>query len=664
MVGAQNTPLVWGDRESGPDLIFLSDSDDELAAIAKAHARLGADAPTLSLQKLDDREPPALGDAPADFLRLPRAKLIIARVPGDRDHHEHHVRRLVDAARHSGALLAIFAKEQPRGDEWLWLDSSIPEADYGNLTRCFARGGPKDIARALEVAIRIINRRKRGKPSGFVATVGGATLGVAAFAAGAFAWLQMQVSSFVTPKPREWPAAYDDPTDFTLTFPELQRYLSVTPAPAEQQKEGRFAYGAPSVMVAGEPYFLSLAISAPRPGETIPQIDLRLEQDTRDTLGAEAPAATGSGNVRLGAEMTAELIGDNFGKLDLTEARQSVDLMGGVTRWLWEVRGKEPGRSSLVMRLTLHEAGGTKDTVVRVIPAIVDVRAEADAFLTKDQMSAKTPGAQPNVQAGPREPANTNTLMSPQSSASSGKCTSTGPESRKLALVIGNDAYTGIAPLTYARADSDLMRDVLVESGFRVTHCEDLDADQLSGALDTFAADVKRVSAGGETTAAFYYSGHGASTPSQNETYLLPISLRQATVDQIEAHGFAVGQVVGGLSRAGARRLIVVIDACRDVLRLEDGDFRGFRRLNWRTAAYDIVGYATMWGEKARDNGLYARSLAESIRALPDADISAVLNEVQNRVSAASGGDQVPQYDDRMPGVFTFRNLSVPIPPG
>ena len=427
---------------------------------------------------------------------------------------------------------------------------------------------------------------------------------------------------------------------------------------------GRFAYGAPSVMIVGEPYFLSVTIAAPTSGETTPQLDLRLAQDTRESLGADSPASIRPGDVMLSSNMSAELTGDGFEITELTEARQSVDLRGGVTRWLWEVRGTAAGRSSLVMRLTIAGEGGAPDKLVRVVPSVIDVRSEADAFLSREQMAAKTPPPGEAVdQDGTRDARSSRlaSIAAPASPAAvsplpAGRCTTTGVESRKVALVIGNDAYTGITRLTYARADSVIMRDVLVESGFRVMHCEDLDASQLPAALESFRGLVKSASTKGEAIAAFYYSGHGASTPSQNETYLLPVSLRQATVGQIEAQGVSVGQVIGGLSNAGARRLIVVIDACRDVLRMEDGEYRGFRVLNWRTSAFDIVAYATMWGEKARDNGLYAKSLAASIRALPNADVADIFNRVQTEISNATGEDQVPQYNDRMPGVFAFRN--------
>lgn len=445
----------------------------------------------------------------------------------------------------------------------------------------------------------------------------------------------------------------DEPGTLAIgTSVGLNRYFD-TPGPPVRPIMGRFVYGAPSVMIVEQPYFLSLAIAAPLPDETTPQLDARLLQDTHDTLGADADLAFRSGDLRMGAVMTASLTGDGFEVSDLAEARQTID-PHGVTRWLWEVRGKTTGRSSLVMRLAVNKPNGSADEIVRVVPSVIEVRAEADAFLTGAQMAARQ-GASAATAAQFRAPGSSSAPAS-LGLRSPGSCKTGNGDSARLALVIGNDAYSGIAPLAHARNDGVRVRDVLAESGFRVTHCEDLDTEQFSNALGAFRDQVKTASASRETAVAFYYAGHGASTPSQNETYLLPVSLRQASVAQIETQGVSVGQIVGGLSKAGARRLVMIVDACRDVLQMEDGEYRGFHALNWRSSAYDIVAYATMWGEKARDNGLYAQSLASAIRAMPGADIADILNRVQTEVSDATAEDQVPQYNDRMPGVFAIRN--------
>lgn len=638
------------------DIVFLSDDQRELVAFSMASEILGPHAPSVHTVYLSDLRKKALED-PGRVSWAPRAKLIIVRANDERGEARDTLIQIVRTAREQGSLVAVLIRGRDEAPFWR-TQVNIRDADYHALSTYLERGNPEA---ALRCASRIIGRRKteEGKPSGFVATAAGAIFGIAALAAGGFAWMQMQLSAFVSPEPTgRLPASYENPTDFTLTFPTPGDRLGVVPATTETPAEGRFAYGAPSVMIVDEPYFLSLAVSAPRPGETMPQLDLRLEKDTRETLGSDAPITVRPGDVTLGADMTATLTGTNFTVTEQSAARQAVDLQGGVTRWLWEVRGIAPGRSSLVMRLTLHGAEEAKDTVVRVVPSIIDVRSEADAFLSRDQMPAEpSPGETSATQralsalgtdAAPAAPA-----QAPDAGPAS--CTTTGPEGRKLALVIGNEAYTGIEPLKHAKADARAVRDVLVESGFRVMHCEDLDADQTTEALDDFRKLIPAARSRGEVVAAFYYSGHGASTPTQNESYLLPVSLRRATTAQIESQGLALGQVIGGLSQAGARRLLVIIDACRDVLQVEDGEYRGLQRLNWRSSADDIVAYATRWGEKARDNGLYAKSLARWIRDLPDADIAEVLNRVQTDVSTATSKDQIPEYADRMPDVLALR---------
>jgi hypothetical protein len=680
------------------DLVFLSDDAAVLAAVSAAHASLGNEAPSLRLVNLLD----TASTAPVELRleqALTHAKLAILRTTGKQSHAV--IAGLADKAQQHGVLFAILAESED-GYESAAVQSSLPNTDYGALAVHFAIGTAESLAAALRHAAGLVGKTKPsperwsqgaapramtgdgrahgedivgGNSRGWLSSLAGAILAVSiAAVAGAFFFVQSFPSQARNPNAVDviLPTGPEDDGPFWAYIPGdtsshtgrdivlgRRNTLAADPASAHIKESvvGRFAYGVPSVMIADQPYFLSLTISAPRHGETMPLLDLRLERDTRETLGSDAPVTVRPGDVTLGADMTATLTGGNFTVTEQTEARQEVDLQGGVTRWLWEVRGIAPVRSNLVLRLILHGADGTS-TVVRTIPSIIDVRSEADAFLSRDQLAAEpSPGETSATQralsalrtdAAPGAPAQT-----PDTAPAS--CTTTGPEGRKLALVIGNDAYTGITPLKHAKADALAMRDVLVESGFRVMHCEDLDAGQTTTALDDFRKLIPAARSRGEVITAFYYSGHGASTPTQNESYLLPVSLRRATTAQIESQGLAIGQVIGGLSKAGARRLLVIIDACRDVLQVEDGEYRGLQRLNWRSSADDIVAYATRWGEKARDNGLYAKSLARWIRDLPDADIAEVLNRVQTDVSTATRKDQIPEYADRMPDVLALR---------
>jgi hypothetical protein len=673
------------------DLVFLSDDAAVLAAVSAAHASLGNEAPSLRLVNLLD----TASTAPVELRleqALTHAKLAILRTTGKQSHAV--IAGLADKAQQHGVLFAILAESED-GYESAAVQSSLPNTDYGALAVHFAIGTAESLAAALRHAAQLIVQHKGPAPDRIsrqghdeaILVVGERSLGeqalgfaatlVLLLAVGAglgfflFGQLQSRSASIeVTNRDKpvvDWPSSGfypDDPAPNDDNDIVLRAGAPEGPVFAIDDRPellmGRYAYGVPSVMIAGDPYFVSVTIAAPREGETTPQLDVRLATDTRETLGPDLSAPVRSGSVEIGSVMSAGLLGDDFVITPISAARQIVDGDGGATQWLWEVRGKAPGRASLVLRLSIEGDSPEDD---RLVPSVIDIRTAADVFLSREQMAVKTPSSG-NASPAALPALNSDTSGTTAAPASRAhvphpvpdECKSSGTSNRKFALVIGNVSYTGIAPLTFPGADSVAMRDVLVESGFRVMHCEDLGADGLTGALDAFRDQVKAAPGAQQKIVAFYYSGHGASTPTENDTYLLPVSLRRATVGQIESHGLSVTQVITGLSNTGAKRLIVIIDACRDVMRLEDGEYRGLRLINWRASAYDIVAYATMWGEKARDNGRYAKFLAAAIRAMPDADVADVFNRVQTDVSRDSGEDQVPQYIDRMPDVLAFRN--------
>ena len=419
---------------------------------------------------------------------------------------------------------------------------------------------------------------------------------------------------------------------------------------------GRMAWHAPRVMVSDQPYFLSAAVGSIVAGEAKSILDSRLAADIMETLSLSDPAEIATADLKVYPFMKASLTGADFAIEELSEGEQAVE-PGETTRWLWSVRPRASGNLPLVLTFsrTVEINGRRIDQTVRTFPRVIDVRTPEAIFLTSEQASrtaspaVSAPGA---ATAAPRGAplAGEIGLCRPPTPATGGP--------GRLALVIANESYTGagIPALTFARRDGEEMSQALAASGFSVTYCENLSADGLSEALSAFRERLKQArAAGGEASAVFYYAGHGVATPSKGQTYLLPISLRQANVSLVESQGVSVDAVVGGLASAGAERLVFIFDACRDVLKMEGGGDRGFSAIAWRTTADDIIAYATRFGEKAKDNGIYARTLSKAIREAPDPDAVTILDQVQKQVSDATGKAQIPDFTDRMPDRFSLR---------
>src|SRR5689334_9978368 len=89
-------------------------------------------------------------------------------------------------------------------------------------------------------------------------------------------------------------------------------------------------------------------------------------------------------------------------------------------------------------------------------------------------------------------------------------------EAKRVALVIGNDAYRSVAPLHNAGSDAKAVAAALQDTGFIVTLKQDLTLSQMKESLRSFKATI----AGGDE-AVFYFSGHGVQFGGTN--YLIPV---------------------------------------------------------------------------------------------------------------------------------------------
>jgi len=87
---------------------------------------------------------------------------------------------------------------------------------------------------------------------------------------------------------------------------------------------------------------------------------------------------------------------------------------------------------------------------------------------------------------------------------------------RRVALVIGNSAYTNAPPLDNPVHDATAMRDKLQSLGFDVIAGFDLTKAETQAVIAKFAQASR-----GADVAAFFYAGHGLQVGGEN--YLVPV---------------------------------------------------------------------------------------------------------------------------------------------
>lgn len=131
---------------------------------------------------------------------------------------------------------------------------------------------------------------------------------------------------------------------------------------------------------------------------------------------------------------------------------------------------------------------------------------------------------------------------------------------KRVALVIGNDAYQNVPALQKAGNDARAMKETLEGLGFSVMLAQNLSRRAMSEQLLAF----DRALAAGDV-AFFFFAGHGFEIKGEN--YLLPVDVPAATEGQEELvrdASFAAQRIIDRLQARGVRTTILVLDACRN----------------------------------------------------------------------------------------------------
>lgn len=130
---------------------------------------------------------------------------------------------------------------------------------------------------------------------------------------------------------------------------------------------------------------------------------------------------------------------------------------------------------------------------------------------------------------------------------------------RRVALIIGNDAYVKINPLRNAGNDARKMEQALRSAGFETTLRIDAKRRTLYQVIDAFAAQI---AGSPDTVGLFYYAGHGLQANGNN--YLIPVDGDIETEADFEAEAVDAGKVLRAMADAHNRLNIVILDACRN----------------------------------------------------------------------------------------------------
>lgn len=231
---------------------------------------------------------------------------------------------------------------------------------------------------------------------------------------------------------------------------------------------------------------------------------------------------------------------------------------------------------------------------------------------------------------------------------------------KRVALVIGNDAYDSVPVLLKARNDADAMADALTKLGFEVISAKDVGRRAMSRALSTFESRIEE-----GDTALIFFAGHGFAIKGTN--YLLPVDVPAAGPGEqglVSDASFAADGLADRMRENGAATAVLILDACRN----NPFEIKGKRSLGGSAglarmspAEGMFVLYSAGSGQAALDrlddndqaaNSVFTRSLLVEL-AKPELSMVQVAKRTQatvRKLAAKVGHEQTPAYYDQIIG--------------
>lgn len=206
---------------------------------------------------------------------------------------------------------------------------------------------------------------------------------------------------------------------------------------------------------------------------------------------------------------------------------------------------------------------------------------------------------------------------------------------RTLALVIGNDKYSGKHKLENAINDAKAIAETFEKLGYEVIYLSDCNHDQFAETLFDFENKLVDFD-----TALFYFAGHGFQVDEEN--YLASIECNLDNINRFNVGSSCIKlvDILFIFKRVKTKANIVIIDACRKFL--DRGTNTSFNTVTAPKGT--IIAFSTSPGEGAKDNGMeghsiYTGSLLKYIgREL--LSVEALFKKVRNTVYNLTGGKQ------------------------
>ena len=218
----------------------------------------------------------------------------------------------------------------------------------------------------------------------------------------------------------------------------------------------------------------------------------------------------------------------------------------------------------------------------------------------------------------------------------------------RVALVIGNKAYTHLDTLHSPVYNADSMAVALSQYGFSVIQDNDLNLERMEKAVLDFHEKLKKSQVG-----LFYYSGHSIQIGDQN--YFIPVDADIQEDYEVKHKSLSMQSVLDTMKTTGAQTNILILDASWMDISKGNKDV-SMGGLAVQQLPIDAIASYGRLPENGTDsngpnNSPYTETLLEVMRESAERkDVEAIFSKVRIKLSRTN----MPTNTSKLSGKFYF----------
>lgn len=223
-------------------------------------------------------------------------------------------------------------------------------------------------------------------------------------------------------------------------------------------------------------------------------------------------------------------------------------------------------------------------------------------------------------------------------------------QGRRIALVIGNDAYPQ-APLNNAVNDAVTIGRVMEERGFSARVLTNSSLGRMDAEVTSFIQSIQP-----KDIVLMFYSGHGIQIDGDN--FMVPVDFAATNEVDAKYRASSIGSILDRIHVRSPALTLLILDACRN------NPFQTTRSFQKGWAAMQgafgtFIAFATSPGSTASDNpggrnGLFTEQLAASLNDNSLLSLDDLFNTVRKKVYLKSQARQLPWSSSSVIGTFLF----------